>query len=257
MTIQTFVFFAVEVTGKPAKIAEITLVAVSRDDIIQASGETNQSAAVAQLTLKGQKVFEDNINCINAFLDKPKPVCLLAPEQNNFKVLLAKYQNAKQTLPLHLLFIDSLKAFKHILVKNPEYGFISTEHDASASSLDGEREVKEEEHWYTAEDNIQVDFELADQFSQLASTSEGIKAEKGSKNETPKKGKTPRKTFTLFSVHEKLLINKTPVKEPNNQKLYSHRTEENCNRLFECVIATKQHFLIYADKHQKLISQIA
>ncbi|XP_045761942.1 three prime repair exonuclease 2-like [Maniola jurtina] len=273
MAIQTFVFFDLETTGIPAnraKVTEITLISVSRSDIAEADGVTlpaisklsllcnpkkNIQPAAVKLTgltnefLKNLPDFKDNVKCINAFLDKPKPVCLVAHNGNrfDFKILQIEYQTANEELPHGLLCIDTLDAFRNIL-KNPKYCSNMSVHDISTSSLDESDRIIKDDSWQDLSiEEVQEIDELIEHFSQISSTPKGIKARKKIKTETPKVEKAPKISYTLCSIYEKLL---------NRKPKECHRAEADCIMLLECAIATKHDFLAYADSKQKLISQI-
>ncbi|XP_039750846.1 three-prime repair exonuclease 1-like [Pararge aegeria] len=272
--IQTFVFFDLETTGIPAsrtKVTEITLISVSRRDIEQADGEnlpatnklsllcnptTNIHPVASSLTgltnhyLKNQPVFKDNIKCINAFLNKPKPVCLVAHNGNrfDFKILQAEYQTANEELPHDLLCIDSLNSFRSIF-KNPNFCLNTTVHNYSTSSLDESDKLARNDEWQDLSiEEIQEIDELVVYFSHISSTPKKIKiVKKICEMQCPKKEKSLKASYKLSSVYEKLL-NKKPKE--------CHRAEVDCFMLLECVIATKYDFLSYADCKCKLISQV-
>lgn len=274
--IKTFVFFDLETTGFPAhraKVTEITLLAVSRRDVEQADGENLPAAnklsllcnprkeiqpAAAKITgltnqfLKNLPDFKDNIKCINAFLDKPKPVCLVAHNGNrfDFKILKAEYQTANEELPHDLLCLDSLKAFRHIL-KVPKKSSNNTVHNNSINNLNESNGALENgEDWQdlSIEEIQEIDGWLEEHFSEYSISPTNVKKiAKTSKSATPKEEKLPKVSYTLCNLYENLLDKKATE---------CHRAEADCVMLLECAIATKQEFLDYADREKQLINQI-
>lgn len=144
MRIETFVFFDLEATGLPdeernqTKITELTCLAVSRKDIIAAKvGEIPPMRKLTFLVnpqrklrpnamlmtglteeiLSTHPVFKDKIDCINEFLDLPKPVCLVAHCgcKFDFPLLKTEYKEAGVSLPDDLYYIDSMGGFKYAL----------------------------------------------------------------------------------------------------------------------------------------------
>ncbi|XP_023934339.1 three prime repair exonuclease 2-like [Bicyclus anynana] len=267
--IQTFVFFDLETTGIPAKTAkvtEITLISVSRSDIEQTDSgklpavnklsllcnpKKNIQTTAAKLTgltnqfLKNQPIFKDNIKCINAFLDKPKPVCLVAHngDRFDFKILQSEYLTANEYLPNDLMCLDTLNAFRNIL-KDPKYNYTNAVHN-SISSLDESDRVSNGEEWQDL--SVEEIQEIDELCERLMSTPN--KVAKKTENHTPKTTNTnmesaPKVNYKLCTVYEQLLNKK--VKE-------CHRAEADCIMLLECAIATKRDFLNYADDKCKSI----
>ncbi|CAH0718013.1 unnamed protein product, partial [Brenthis ino] len=145
MVIQTFVFLDFEATGLPekeqnrTKAIELTLLAVSRCDIINADGRNMpplkklsfrcnpqrkislEAATLTGLTndlLINEPIFKDKIKCINEFLDLPEPVCLVAHSGHklDFKLLRAEYNDAGAKLPMISLSSSNLKPIDYTLI---------------------------------------------------------------------------------------------------------------------------------------------
>ncbi|XP_045455960.1 three-prime repair exonuclease 1-like [Melitaea cinxia] len=261
MNIETFVFFDLETTGlpskeNPAKITELSFLCVSRRDIERSdlkklppvsklsllfNPQKEIVPQVVRLTglsksiLSNQPIFGDKIKCINSFLELPKPVCLVAHNGDRFdyKIIKSEYKNENTHLPVDLLCVDSLKAFKDIF---ENVNFHSESLNNRAASDRSNTEV-DDSLWpdldVTPEDWKEID-DLIESFSTL----------------TPKAKikKTKQKmSYTLANIYKTLL-----KKEP----IGSHRAEADCVMLLECIIATKAHFLKWADNNCKLLSSI-
>ncbi|XP_050356218.1 three prime repair exonuclease 2-like [Nymphalis io] len=266
MTIKTFMFFDLETTGLPAKdhvpkVIELTFLCVLRSDIEQAdiynlppvskltylfNPQTELSHEAAQLTglsneyLINQPVFEDKIKCIKAFLDAPKPVCLIAHNGNrfDFKIIKNEFANAKAVLPDGLYCVDSLKAFKKILKDND---FIQMEaSNVCKRNFDSSDSTLGEDAWpdlnVTPENWREID-NMIESFTSLTTTP---KCESD-------KNKQSTISLKLTNIY-KTLLRKEPI--------VSHRAEADCMMLLECVISTKQYFLPWADRNYQLLSRI-
>ncbi|CAH2097952.1 unnamed protein product [Euphydryas editha] len=262
MTIKTFVFFDLETTGipskeNPAKITELTFVCVSRRDIEKAdlkklppvsklsflfNPQREIKPEVVKLTglsnsfLSNQALFGDKIECINSFLDLPKPVCLVAHNGNRFdyKIIKSEYKNVNAELPKDLLCVDSLKAFK-VILQDLSY----SENSNNRAISDSNNIELDDSSWpdldVTPDDWKEID-NLIESFSKLTSTP-NIKS----------KQTKPKMSYSLSNIY-KMLLKKDPI--------VSHRAEADCMMLLECVIATKAHFLEWADNNSELLSSI-
>ncbi|GBP66976.1 Three prime repair exonuclease 2 [Eumeta japonica] len=162
--ISTFVFFDTETTGLPrdennqTKITELSLVAVSKDDISKATfGTIPRVIKKLSLLLNPQRpispgavnlngltneylqnfpTFGEEFDKIHDFInDLPKPVCLIAHNGYRFdySILLAECNDANVNLPSDLLCYDSLVGFRALL-QNTTISF---------ASLSSEKEMEE------------------------------------------------------------------------------------------------------------------
>ncbi|XP_026494466.2 three-prime repair exonuclease 1-like [Vanessa tameamea] len=265
MSIKTFIFLDLETTGLPTKdhvpkVTELTFLCVYRRDIEQAdiynlppvskltylfNPQTSLSPEAANITgltnefLINQPIFSDKIKCIIAFLDAPKPVCLVAHNGNrfDFKIIKNEFENAKAVLPRGLYCVDSIKAFKEILKDNVliELETSNTFNQTFQSS----DPILDEDAWpddVTPEVWEEID-SIIESFSKLK-TMPNIKSD-GNK--------------LLIGNYKLTNIYKTILKKDPKE---SHRAEADCMMLLECVIKTKQYFLPWADKNYKLLSTI-
>ncbi|XP_046973759.1 three prime repair exonuclease 2-like [Vanessa cardui] len=266
MSIKTFMFFDLETTGLPArdhvpKVTELTFLCVCRKDIEKADIDnlppvskltflfnpqkevSSEAASITGLNneiLINQPIFSEKIKCIVAFLDFPKPVCLVAHNGNrfDFKIIKNEFATAKAVLPRGLYCVDSLKAFKEIL-KDNVLNELEISNSFNQTFLNSDSSL-DEDAWpdlnVTQEEWTEID-NIIDSFAKLKTTP----------NIRRDGNKMAIESYKLTDIYKTLM-----KKDPKE----SHRAEADCMMLLECVIKTKKYFLPWADKNYKLLSAI-
>ncbi|XP_038218372.1 uncharacterized protein LOC119836969 [Zerene cesonia] len=278
MAIETFVFFDIETTGLPqfeknrTKITELTFIGVSRKDIETCTSiplmnklsyvfnpekkiqsEAARITGLSNANLKNQATFKNRIDSLNSYLEQfPKPVCLVAHNGNrfDFKIIRSEYIDANKDLPMELLCIDSMSGFRKIIdlyETNIARQDVQKE-TPNISTLD-ESLLTDDEDWpemnTSKEDWDDID-KLVESFGNMSSGSDRHKSnKKDSKNSL--KNKENKVSYKLTELYKRF-CKKDPIE--------AHRAEADCIMLLECVLATKEYFLTWADKNCKLISDI-
>ncbi|XP_061380401.1 three-prime repair exonuclease 1-like [Danaus plexippus] len=264
MSIETFVFLDINTVGysvkekKGAKITELTLMAVSRKDIITAESGTlppfgklsllinpqkdipsqiAKSSGLSNVYLTNQPIFRDKVNTINSFLELPKPVCLVACKGNRFdyKILRSEYVEANAQLPDDLLCVDPISLLtEEIKSKVKETTAPSSANNSlldtqslNASGVQPASPSAPSNENQPGPSNVD---DLNDAFAGMTT------------NTTPKKER-----YTVQKIY-KSVINREPSR--------SQRTDVTAMMLLECVIAIKHVFLPWADQNRRLINNI-
>lgn len=264
------------------KITELSFIATSRRDILNT--KHGDSPPVSKLTvvynpkrpihpdvvrmnglsnelLQHAPSFSQKIETILSFLQElPKPVCLVAHNgyRFDFKILLAECNDAKVSLPNYLLCVDSLAGFRTILTKKVCHDDI-IDHNITIDSKVEDLITDDEDDWpvlnVSTEEWEDID-KICDSLSDISVEDIADGENNSFKRDTKKKisrnkvisnvfkkgdrnikGKN-KESFTLLALYRRLLN-----REPSNH----HRAEEDCMMLLQCVVATKQDFIPWAD----------
>ncbi|XP_015586072.1 uncharacterized protein LOC107263408 [Cephus cinctus] len=143
--IKTFVFFDLETTGlirgkiMPG-ITEISLIAVSREAILEKNGKLPRVSHKLIMPINPKKTIPDIVTNITGLSAKNlanvkpfevetfelmmqfigrliAPICFVAHNGNNFdyKIIMQEFQQIEKAMPIEVLCVDSLEAFKDIL----------------------------------------------------------------------------------------------------------------------------------------------
>lgn len=271
--IATYVFFDIETTGLPhlernrTKITELSFVAVLRKDLEEArngsrpfvskltllvnpqkqiSPEVEMLTGITNEMLKNAPILNEKCDTILTFLKElPEPVCLVAHNGYNFdyKILLAEFQDMNVSLPKDLLCVDSLVGFRR-MHKEKYPLFIKTCNNNNFEDPRGS------EDWpdlnVSCEEWDEID-KLCSSFSEINTFEISQESINCSASSTNSVGDTNEKmSFKLTCLYEKIC--KKPV-------INTHRAEDDCLMLLECVIAAKE-FLVWTDKYCKCIHDI-
>lgn len=229
--------------------------------VVQMNGLSND-------LLKHAPLFSQKLDTISSFLQElPKPICLVAHNGNKFdyKILLAECQDANFHLPNDLLCVDSLVGFKKIHADKVA--------NACGDTLEKIVKVKpmsqpnvedlitdDEDEWpnlnVSTEEWEDID-KLCDSLSDISCEDIDVKRTSNRIDHPKKKAnrskviqsvfkknikKAPqnenKESFTLLALYRRLLN-----KEPRSH----HRAEDDCLMLLECIVATKEDFVPWAE----------
>ncbi|KAL4719559.1 hypothetical protein ACJJTC_000194 [Scirpophaga incertulas] len=263
--IESFVFIDIETTGLPwqernrTKITEICLISVSRRDLVTNCGnsppisklslffnprkaihpEATRLSGLSNDLLRYAPTFEEKIGTINSFLEElQKPVCLIAHNGNKFdyKIILAEFNDANASPPQHLFCVDSLIGFREIfkfgltphIYMDKKHVNKETEYN---NILTDDEDASENEDWpelnVSAEDWVDID-ELTAQLSEVVLHKSNANNIKLSAN-----------GYNLSALYKRIL---------NKEAVNAHRAENDCLMLLECVTATKNVFIPWANR---------
>jgi three prime repair exonuclease 1 len=276
------------------KVTELSFVAVSRKDILKSNSyvppvskitlvfnpikkihpEAVKVTGLSNELLQHSSTFEKKIHTIVSFLQElPKPVCLVAHNGNvfDYKILLAEFIDARSTLPHDLLCIDSLVGFRNIL-KNPN----TTNTEAIKPKVQESNNFNisiddiltdDEDDWPDLNGSTE-DWEKIDQISDSLSN-RSIEDIVDIHLKDKKKGKSNNKTVSRTDAISKVFSKETKSKSNtgyslialykklcNKEPINSHRAEGDCLMLLECVLATKNSFIPWADTACKKLCEI-
>lgn len=271
--VATYVFFDLETTGLPhqernkTKIIEVSFIAALREDIEKATIGSKPYHSKLTLMLNPQRkihpdvviltgisndmvnnapIFSDKLETILTFLNNlPKPVCLVAHNGNSFdyKIFLAELFDINASLPDDILCVDSLTGFRQLHKQKWPKASSETKENNFEDSIGSE-------DWpdlnVTPEDWSNIDM--------LCATLSDIKIYETSPKDLELESnkivkyvdKNEKISFKLTDLYKRLL---------KKEIISSHRAEDDCIMLLECVVATKE-FLVWADKYCKCISNI-
>ncbi|GBP56511.1 Three prime repair exonuclease 2 [Eumeta japonica] len=289
--ITTFVFFDIETTGLPhleknqTKITELSMVAASKDDILNTSlgyvpkvtklsllfnperrihPDAVKMNGLSNNILKSEPIFREKFDTINSFLlTLAKPVCLIAHNGNNFdyKILLAECNDGNLNLSLDLLCYDSIVAFRNILGgTNISFETLSKKIDEK-DNVDATVDVWPELD-LSIEDIEQLDLSVTETLNDEQKKKKTRRKKASHKKLTKKLEERNNLISTLFTKSDnqcnrnsfklahlyKRLLNKSPEN--------CHRAEADCFMLLECVVALKTEFIKLAESESILLNDI-
>ncbi|CAG9569799.1 unnamed protein product [Danaus chrysippus] len=264
MNISTFVFLDINTVGYSAKaksapkITELTLIAVSRMDIVKAENgilppfgklsllinpqkdipsQIAKSSGLSNEYLMNQPIFKDKVNTINSFLELPKPVCLVARKGNKFdyKVLRSEYIEANAQLPDDLFCVDP----NSLLIEERKRKVEDTTAPSSANNSILENQGLNASGAQLAGPSAPGNENQRDP-SDIDEINEALA--NMTTNTTPR-----RERYTIQKIY-RTVMNQEPSRSP--------RTDVTDMMLLECIIAIKHTFLPWADNNKRLIYNI-
>ncbi|CAG9790094.1 unnamed protein product [Diatraea saccharalis] len=287
--INSFVFFDIETTGLPCqernktKITELSFVVASRQDIMLTSygelptvsklslvfnpmksihPEAVKMTGLSNDKLKNAPLFKQKIKTILSFLQElTRPICLVAHNGNKFdyKILLTEFNDANASLPSDLLCVDSLVGFRYIL-KDRNIHIITQPMHVHAQKKEPDHEVMtdDEDDWpdlnVTTEDWQDID-NICESLSDvscedIAEVPNKVFKKKGNnaiRNVFNKQKRCNSNGYSLVTLYKQFF-----AKEAIN----SHRAEGDCLMLLQCVVATKEVFVPWADSACKKVKEM-